>query len=88
MQTPPDHLSWGERSRALLATLSVRETGLLILDEPTNHLDLAAVEQVEAAIDEYQGAVLLVTHDERLRRSFVATRSWSMSAGELRKLDI
>ena len=42
-------------------------TNCLVLDEPTNHLDLPAIEQLEAALDEWDGTLLLVTHDRRLR---------------------
>ncbi|HEY0450340.1 ABC-F family ATP-binding cassette domain-containing protein, partial [Actinophytocola sp.] len=61
-----DSLSPGERTRAALALLQARGVNLLVLDEPTNHLDLAAIEQLEAALDAYPGTLLLVTHDRRM----------------------
>ena len=59
-------LSPGERTRAVLAVLMARGTNCLVLDEPTNHLDLAAIEQLEQALDTFDGTLLLVTHDRRL----------------------
>jgi ATPase subunit of ABC transporter with duplicated ATPase domains len=67
-------LSPGERTRALLAELQARKVNLLVLDEPTNHLDLEAVEQLEAALREYDGTVVLVSHDRRFLERFGATR--------------
>ena len=63
---PTADLSPGERTRAVLALLMARGTNLLVLDEPTNHLDLAAIEQLEIALDAFAGTVLLVTHDRAL----------------------
>jgi len=63
---PVGTLSPGERTRADLALLMARRANLLVLDEPTNHLDLAAIEQLEAALDSYDGTLLLVSHDRRL----------------------
>ena len=63
---PALELSPGERTRAGLALLQARGTTCLVLDEPTNHLDLPAIEQLERALDSYEGTLLLVTHDRRL----------------------
>ncbi len=59
-------LSPGERTRAGLAVIGSRGANVLVMDEPTNHLDLPAIEQVEAALDQFEGTVLLVSHDRRL----------------------
>jgi ATPase subunit of ABC transporter with duplicated ATPase domains len=61
-----DSLSPGERTRSALALLQARGVNLLVLDEPTNHLDLPAIEQLEAALANYPGTLLLVTHDRRM----------------------
>ena len=71
-------LSPGERTRAQLAELQARRVNLLVLDEPTNHLDLEAVEQLEAALRDYDGTVVLVTHDRRFLERFGATRTISL----------
>jgi ATPase subunit of ABC transporter with duplicated ATPase domains len=63
---PADTLSPGERTRSALALLQGRGVNLLVLDEPTNHLDLPAIEQLESALDAYEGTLLLVTHDRRM----------------------
>ncbi|MET9350706.1 ABC-F family ATP-binding cassette domain-containing protein [Streptomyces termitum] len=63
---PATTLSPGERTRAALALLQGRGVNLLVLDEPTNHLDLPAIEQLESALDTYEGTLLLVTHDRRM----------------------
>ncbi|MCU1600407.1 MAG: transporter related, partial [Frankiales bacterium] len=63
---PGASLSPGERTRASLALLQAVGVNLLVLDEPTNHLDLPAIEQLEEALDAYEGTLLLVTHDRRL----------------------
>jgi ATPase subunit of ABC transporter with duplicated ATPase domains len=63
---PARDLSPGERTRAGLALLQARGTTCLVLDEPTNHLDLPAIEQLEQALETYEGTLLLVTHDRRL----------------------
>ena len=59
-------LSAGERSRAQLAALVATGVNCLVLDEPTNHLDLAAIEQLEHALESFEGTLLLVSHDRRL----------------------
>jgi ATPase subunit of ABC transporter with duplicated ATPase domains len=59
-------LSPVERTRAELALLMAVGTNCLVLDEPTNHLDLPAIEQLEVALENWSGTLLLVTHDRRL----------------------
>jgi len=66
VQKPAAMLSPGERTRAALALLQTRGVNTLVLDEPTNHLDLPAIEQLELALPQFPGTVLLVTHDRRL----------------------
>jgi len=76
---PPALLSPGERSRAILAALSVSRANCLVLDEPTNHLDLPAIEQLEAALDTYEGTIVLVTHDRRLLETVAITRTLELT---------
>ncbi|WP_194915687.1 ABC-F family ATP-binding cassette domain-containing protein [Catenulispora rubra] len=76
-------LSPGERTRAALALLQARGVNLLVLDEPTNHLDLAAIEQLEAALANYPGTLLLVTHDRRMLEAVQTTRRLSVDAGKV-----
>jgi ATPase subunit of ABC transporter with duplicated ATPase domains len=71
----------GERTRAALALLQAEGVNLLILDEPTNHLDLPAIEQLESALEVFDGTVVLVSHDRRLLESFRRTRSVHLDAG-------
>jgi ATPase subunit of ABC transporter with duplicated ATPase domains len=72
-------LSPGERTRALIALLAARGVNCLVLDEPTNHLDVAAIEELEVAVDRFPGTVLLVTHDRRFLAGFRATRTLELS---------
>jgi len=78
-----DDLSPGERTRAGLALLQARGTNVLVLDEPTNHLDLAAIEQLEEALDTYDGALLLVTHDRRMLQNVRLDRTWLVDHGRV-----
>jgi ATPase subunit of ABC transporter with duplicated ATPase domains len=70
---PANSLSPGERSRATLALLAARAANCLVLDEPTNHLDLEAIEQLESALTEFSGTVVLVSHDRRMIEAFEPT---------------
>ncbi len=81
-----DELSPGERTRAGLALLQARGTNVLVLDEPTNHLDLAAIEQLEHALESYDGALLLVTHDRRMLANVRLDRSWVVDNGRVSQL--
>jgi ATPase subunit of ABC transporter with duplicated ATPase domains len=72
---PGGALSPGERTRALLAELMANGVNVLVLDEPTNHLDLEAIEQLEAALDGFDGTVLLVTHDRAFLEAVQVTRT-------------
>ena len=74
-------LSPGERTRASLALLMANGANLLVLDEPTNHLDLPAIEQLEQALDTFEGTVILVTHDRDLRDRVRLTRTLELHAG-------
>ncbi|MBV8305704.1 MAG: ABC-F family ATP-binding cassette domain-containing protein [Acidimicrobiia bacterium] len=74
-------LSPGERTRALVALLVAKEVNLLVLDEPTNHLDLPAIEQLESALESYDGTLILVTHDRRLLDAVRITSTVDLSAG-------
>jgi ATPase subunit of ABC transporter with duplicated ATPase domains len=81
-----DELSPGERTRAGLALLQACGTNVLVLDEPTNHLDLAAIEQLEQALETYDGALLLVTHDRRMLQNVRLDRSWLVDKGSVVQL--
>jgi ATPase subunit of ABC transporter with duplicated ATPase domains len=83
---PVDELSPGERTRAALALLQARGVNVLVLDEPTNHLDLAAIEQLEQALDAYRGTLLLVTHDRRMLDTVQLDRHWRVDAGRVTEL--
>ncbi|MGX1695760.1 ABC-F family ATP-binding cassette domain-containing protein [Microbacterium keratanolyticum] len=83
---PVEELSPGERTRAGLALLQARGINLLVLDEPTNHLDLPAIEQLEQALESYEGTLLLVTHDRRMLAAVQTDRHWRVEAGQVSEL--
>jgi ATPase subunit of ABC transporter with duplicated ATPase domains len=84
---PEAALSPGERSRAALAVLMARGTNFLVLDEPTNHLDLEAIEALERALDDFDGTLLVVTHDRRLLESLHLTRRFDVAAGTVSEVE-
>ena len=79
-------LSGGERARMALALITLSHANLLVLDEPTNHLDVENIEALEDALDEYEGTVLLVSHDRAFLRE-VATRVWAFDGTRLVDFD-
>jgi ATPase subunit of ABC transporter with duplicated ATPase domains len=79
-------LSPGERTRVGLALLQARGVNLLVLDEPTNHLDLEAIEQLEQALESFDGTVLLVTHDRRMLDTVRLTRRWHVEDGTVTEI--
>ena len=78
-----ENLSGGEKSRLRLCMLMDEKINLLILDEPTNHLDIASREWVEAAIEEFEGVLLFVSHDRYFIEKF-AERIWLLEDGKIR----
>ena len=76
-------LSGGEQSRLQLCMLMDEKINLLVLDEPTNHLDIASREWIEAAIEEFEGVLLFVSHDRYFIEKF-AERIWLLEDGQIR----
>ena len=79
-------LSGGEKARLVLAMLVWQRPNLLLLDEPTNHLDLNTREALSMALNEYEGTVMLVSHDRALLRE-VCDEFWLVSGGRLEPFD-
>jgi len=75
-------LSGGERARVALALITLARANLLILDEPTNHLDVESIEAVEDALEDYEGTVILVSHDRAFLRE-LSTRVWAFDGTHL-----
>jgi ATP-binding cassette subfamily F protein 3 len=79
-------LSGGERARLVLATIVWQRPNLLLLDEPTNHLDLNTREALSIALNEFEGTVLLVSHDRALLRE-VCDEFWLVTRGGVEPFD-
>ncbi|MBV6429927.1 MAG: putative ABC transporter ATP-binding protein YbiT [Bryobacteraceae bacterium] len=79
---PTEALSGGEAARLILCRLMLQRPNVLVLDEPTNHLDLESINALNIALRKFEGAVLLVTHDEDLLDE-VATRIWRFEHGRI-----
>ena len=86
VETTVDSLSGGERARLLLNLVALEAPHLLILDEPTNHLDIDSRRALLDALNEYEGAVILITHDRSLME-LVADRLWLASDGTIAPFD-
>ncbi|MBN9561322.1 MAG: ABC-F family ATP-binding cassette domain-containing protein [Alphaproteobacteria bacterium] len=85
-ETTVEKLSGGEKARLLLALATRDAPQLLLLDEPTNHLDIDAREALVKALADFEGAVLLITHDPHLVE-LVADRLWLVADGTVRSFD-
>ncbi len=84
--TKVEKLSGGEKARLLLGIITFHGAHVLILDEPTNHLDIGAREALIEALNDFEGAVLLITHDSHLASS-VADRLWLVNNGAVGPYD-
>ena len=79
-------LSGGERARMALALLTLDRANLLVLDEPTNHLDVESIEVLEDALEEFEGTVVVVSHDRAFLRE-LATRVWAFDGDRVVTFD-
>ena len=87
LRSPVKSLSGGEKARLLLAKLMARESNLLILDEPTNDLDLETLDLLQEVIAEYEGTVLLISHDRDFLNRTVDTSIILTGQGEFVKIE-
>jgi ATP-binding cassette subfamily F protein 3 len=83
---PVGQFSGGEKARLVLAMLVWQRPNLLLLDEPTNHLDLATREALAVALNEFEGTLMLVSHDRALLRS-VCDEFWLVARGGVQPFD-
>lgn len=81
-----EKLSGGEARRAGLARAFASEADLILLDEPTNHLDIAAIEELEAKLKSYKGAILLISHDRKFLENVSTSCLW-LRNGKAKKLN-
>ena len=83
---PVSEFSGGEKARLTLALLARQKPNLLLLDEPTNHLDIEMREALTEALQDYEGALIVVAHDRHLLRA-TADELWLVDAGAVRRFD-
>jgi ATP-binding cassette, subfamily F, member 3 len=86
MNTKAASLSGGEKARLLLGLATLEGPNLLILDEPTNHLDMGARQSLIEALNDYNGAVILISHDRRLIEA-TSDRLWLVADGKVKAYD-
>ncbi|MCJ1273643.1 hypothetical protein MMC21_001436 [Puttea exsequens] len=79
-------LSGGQKSRVAFACLSLTQPHILVLDEPSNHLDIEAMDALSAALREFEGGVLMVSHDVTMLQN-VCTQLWVCDGGRVEKFD-
>jgi ATPase subunit of ABC transporter with duplicated ATPase domains len=77
------HLSGGQKSRVVFATLTFQQPHILLLDEPTNHLDFVTIEALIDALQKYQGAVILISHNQQLISSVCPNNIWVVGKGKV-----
>ena len=87
MTRPAETASGGERRRAALARALAQAPNLLLLDEPTNHLDLSAIEWLEAWLQHYKGAFIVVSHDRTFLKRLTRATLW-LDRGTLRRKEV
>lgn len=85
--SPIDKLSPGCKTRMLLAVFTAKSVNTLVLDEPSNHLDLEALTALEEVLSDYQGTVLLVSHDRHLLEQTGVNRVYQLTNGQIDRLD-
>ncbi|KKB13493.1 glycosyl transferase family 1 [Devosia geojensis] len=86
MDTKAKNLSGGERARLLMGLITFNGPGMMILDEPTNHLDIDSRDALVAALNDYEGAVLIISHDRHLIEATCDTL-WIAADGTIKELD-
>lgn len=84
--TPMRYLSDGQKSRVVLSWMAFKSPHFMILDEPTNHLDIESIDALADAINNYEGAVVVVSHDLRLIAQ-IAEEIWIVDQGEAKRFD-
>jgi len=86
MDTLAKNLSGGERARLLMGLITFSGPGMMILDEPTNHLDIDSRDALVHALNEYEGAVLIISHDRHLVEA-TCDKLWIAEGGTIKELD-
>jgi ATP-binding cassette subfamily F protein 3 len=86
VQRSTSQLSGGEQARMALALMTLAHANLLVLDEPTNHLDVESIEALEDALEEYEGSVVMVSHDRAFLRE-LATKVWAFDGTRIETFD-